>query len=392
MKKTTTILAIFLLVTAVCRGQGQTGDSDLIRVDVTKKNYPTKKLILQDFMDVEYIVLETNDEFVCQGEVLAIGKELLLIRNRIDDGDIFIFDRKGKGVRKINRKGQGSEEYTYNNQVVLDEDNGEIFVDDYYRKIQVYDLYGKFKRTIKKKEGVRYSDLRNYDRDHLIGWLDSFGEEERKPSFYIISKQDGSMADEIEIPFKEVKETTFRKYDAETKIMHTTEFSVTKYSTIIHCLDHFILAEPSSDTLYRYLPGHSLIPYMARTPSIQSMKPEVFLLPGIFTDRYFFMIIFTKREGDSFPLFSQLFSHLVYDRQENALFNYVVFNDDRTDRRSVTMREKTISDEVAFYQKFEAHELVESYEKGELKGKLKEIASKLDEEDNAVIMLVKYKK
>jgi len=39
-----------------------------------------------------------------------------------------------------------------------------------------------------------------------------------------------------------------------------------------------------------------------------------------------------------------------------------------------------------------AHELVEAYEKGQLKGKLKEIAATLDEESNPVIMLAKYKK
>lgn len=35
--------------------------------------------------------------------------------------------------------------------------------------------------------------------------------------------------------------------------------------------------------------------------------------------------------------------------------------------------------------------LIENLKKGYLKGKLKEVASKLHEEDNKVIMLVKYK-
>jgi len=37
-------------------------------------------------------------------------------------------------------------------------------------------------------------------------------------------------------------------------------------------------------------------------------------------------------------------------------------------------------------------QLVEAHKKGLLKGKLKEIAATLDEEDNPVIMLVKHKK
>ena len=56
------------------------------------------------------------------------------------------------------------------------------------------------------------------------------------------------------------------------------------------------------------------------------------------------------------------------------------------------MSQPTINDEIAFWQKIEAHELVEAYGKGELKGKLKDIAAGLDMEDNPVIMLVKYKK
>ena len=40
----------------------------------------------------------------------------------------------------------------------------------------------------------------------------------------------------------------------------------------------------------------------------------------------------------------------------------------------------------------EAHELVDAYGKGQLKGQLKEIAAGMDAEDNPVILLAKYKK
>ena len=56
------------------------------------------------------------------------------------------------------------------------------------------------------------------------------------------------------------------------------------------------------------------------------------------------------------------------------------------------MSKKTFNNEIIFQHKYEADDLVEALEKGELKGKLKEVAAKLKEEDNPVIMLVKYKK
>ena len=60
MKNVSIFLVIFLL-TAGCGGNKQTND-DFIIVDVTA-SYPKKELKLHDFMDVEYIALETGDEF-----------------------------------------------------------------------------------------------------------------------------------------------------------------------------------------------------------------------------------------------------------------------------------------------------------------------------------------
>lgn len=104
MKNQNLILVFILLVVAGCEKNKQQAD-DLITVDVTT-SYPKKELVLQDFMDVEYIALETTDQFLTQGLVRDVGKEFLLATNRNNDGDIFLFDRKnGKGVRKINRQG-----------------------------------------------------------------------------------------------------------------------------------------------------------------------------------------------------------------------------------------------------------------------------------------------
>ena len=58
MKSVNSILIMLLLVVAGC-GESKPPTDDLITVDVTA-NYPKKELILQDFMDVEYIPLERS--------------------------------------------------------------------------------------------------------------------------------------------------------------------------------------------------------------------------------------------------------------------------------------------------------------------------------------------
>lgn len=122
MERIRLMLGIILSVVMVgCKGERQSA-ATLLTVDVNV-NYPEKELILQDFMDVEYVPLETTDEFITQGVVEAIGKNIIVVRNRMKDGNIFIFNRNGKGLRRINRLGQSDEEYSNIPGVVLDEDN-----------------------------------------------------------------------------------------------------------------------------------------------------------------------------------------------------------------------------------------------------------------------------
>ena len=194
MKWIITISAILLFALAGC-GKDKQSTNELITVDVTK-NYPEKELTLQDFMDVEYIPLETNDEFVTQGKVMAIGAEVILITNWANDGNLFVFDRKtGKALKKINRKGQGGEEYVGITEVVLDEANKEIFVIAYTgSKISVYDLDGNFKRSFKAVGTESHINTFNYDRDNLISYVPDNSLENPSnaiPPYYLIfSKQE----------------------------------------------------------------------------------------------------------------------------------------------------------------------------------------------------------
>ena len=388
MKKVNAISVIILFVMAGCGGQRQSGDDDFITVDVTKTNYPKKELILQDFMDVEYIVLETKNDFINQGFVQDIGKEIILVRNYNDDGDIFIYDRYGKALRKVNRKGQGSEEYLNILGITLDEDNNEMFVNDHYtRRILVYDLYGKFKRSFKQKERGEsfYVNIFNYNNDNLICY-DAYDEE---IAFVLISKQDGSITKEIKIPFTEKKLLEQQLIDEE----NIFTVGPGPYRTIIPYYNgNWILSENSSDTIYTFLPDYSLRPFIVRTPPIQSMDPEIFLNLRLLSDRYYFMEtiknVYDFNTNNGFPR-----TFMVYDKQEEALFNYTVYNDDFSPPKEIYMSmTKPVNHEIDSWYPLEAYQLVWAYRNGDLKDKLKEIAAGLKEDDNPVIMLIKHKK
>jgi hypothetical protein len=310
-----------------------------------------------------------------------------VVTNRINDGNIFIFDRNGKALRKINRFGQGGEEYSYSTEIILDEDNGEMFVADApAREILVYDLYGSFKRSFKFEDTGYYRFIYNYDRDNLICYKSYSPIDTEQACHLIISKKDGSVTREIKIPFKEVK-TPIMIVNVEGNELHITfEF----YLTVLH-EGNWVLTHTSSDTVYRYLPDGHIIPFIVRTPSVHSMDPEVFLFPGVLADRYYFMQIL-KKEFDIERMKGSPQINLVYDRQEKAIFESTVYNGDYSDKKQVHMNSEPVNSEIAILQSLEAPDLVEAYGNGQLKGQLAEIAAGLDEESNPVIMLIKHRK
>ena len=391
MKRSTTISAaiLFVMFGFIGCNQSKPQSEGLIIVDVTNTDYPIKELILQDFMDVEYIALETNDDFINQGFVQSIGQKIIVVKNGINDGDIFIYKRKtGEAIRKFNHKGQGAEEYVAISGIVLDEDKYEMFVtDNVSRRMLVYNLDGKYLRSFKFQKNAMYKKIYNFDKQNLICY--DFSSSNEGQSFAIISKQDGSITQEIQIPFEEIKTIYIFLRDEANDMTYGAAPYI--YPIIPVPNNNWILVEPSSDTIYSYSSEYEMKPFLTRVPSIQSMNPEVFLLPSVVTDRYCFMEIVKKEysfsTGKGFPS-----TFLMYDRQEKSIFRYTVNNADYSYKNIVNMVLSPESSEVAFYHKIEPSGLVDSYKKGELKGKLKEIASKLDPEDNPVIMLIKHKK
>jgi hypothetical protein len=409
MKKVNIILVISLFVMAGCGGESKQSSDDFLTVDVTA-SYPKKELILQDFLDVEYIPLETNDEFITSTFIQTIGKDIIIVKNfvrRGSEGDIFVFNRNGIALRKINRLGQGGEEYIRIQNILLDEELGEMFVNDiFFRKIFVYDLFGNFKRRFNHIEGtspsiagdylenIFYDQVVNFDQNNLIihdGVVE--WDESKRSRFLIISKEDGSVTKEIQILYKEKKTTIIIVRNANGEIIFVEG---ARNKELIPYRDSWILVEPSSDTIYSYSADHSMRPFIVRTPSIQSMDPEVFLFPGVLTERYYFLQTVKKEAdvvaGTAFPRID-----LVYDRQEKAIYESTVYNADFTNKKPINMvygNDIALinNNEIAFVQRLEAFDLVEAYGKGELKGRLKDIAAELDEESNPVIMLAKYKK
>ena len=96
---------------------------------------------------------------------------------------------------------------------------------------------------------------------------------------------------------------------------------------------------------------------------------------------------FDFSKGNGFPT-----TDLMYDKEEDSFFEPVIFNADYINKQEVNVTENVGNGDVATYQNLAADRLVEAYADNKLKSPLKEIAEKLNEESNPVVMLIKYKK
>ena len=379
-------------------GDGKQKEPDgLITVDVSK-SYPKKELILQDLFDIEYVPLETTDEMLTEGHIQYIGDNYMIFKNlgRMA-GEIFIFDRQGKAVRKINRLGQSGEEYLNILGVDYDEQADELFVNSHYSdKVFVYDSEGNYKRSFDYLDGTLYDPIKILDEERLIAYDDYFEYDkvpEKRDCYLILSREDGRLLEKIHIPYEEKKSLIIMRRDLNGKL--TGNWGI-RNTLMPPYQDGWLLIEPSADTIYTYSASRGLMPLIVRTPSVQGMDPEVFLFPTIFTDRYVFMQAVER--SFNFGVDKDVpRTNLIYDKTEQTAYEGEVINRDFEGMPvNLWFAHRVImefnDDEIAFATRLEAPDLVEAYNDGKLRGPLKEIASSLDEEDNPVILIAKYKK
>ena len=172
--------------------QSKQSASQLPVIDITK-DYPKKKLILQEIATTEYIPLETSDKVLLDGVATlhCSFTENYITTYNAQEGQIFVFDRKGKICHTFNHKGGSGEEYNYPLQLRLDEKAKELFLVDVSNKIRVYSIDGKYKRTLSIPENVRIEIMYNCDDQNLLCYdsymLDNQGKHPNARPYLLVS-------------------------------------------------------------------------------------------------------------------------------------------------------------------------------------------------------------
>jgi hypothetical protein len=349
---------------------------NVIRVDVNVNvdEYPEKAGFENKNVLMKLVPLETNDQFLCAGELEVFTDSIIIYRNpSYKGGDILIFDGQGKALRKLS-PGQSGTEYKAASKVVYDDNNKEIFVNDSYsRKIKVYGLDGEFKRALPYQGEVGYHEVLNYDNESLL----CYTHEDIKNPLFLISRQTGEKLQDIVIPYR--KRLTINQRLPDGSIAITT-------NVLLKAHDGIIISEPSSDTIYHLSYKNTVLqPILYRTPSIQTMDVPVFVLPITKIGSSLFVRII-KKENEH----ARIFAFLMCDYTDGGIYQCI-----RTGLPiSYGVHFFVIHEtkQNVFLNPIPADYLRERYVAGKLTGDAKEIASRLKDDDNPVMAIFTVQK
>lgn len=368
------------------------GDGDLPVFDFSK-NYPEKRLCLQEIAEIEYVPLETTDEILLGGSsVLSAVTDNYILIHEERLGDIFLFDRKtGKIVSHFNHKGQSGREYNWiKNGTVLDEEKGEIYVCSQY--IQVYSLTGEYKRTLKISWALADLKVYNFDAESLLIYYGtvidpSFEKKTKKDPYRLVSKVDGSVVDTLPLHFeKRYSNAIAQKLDGNMWRPLFIGYPQNNYFG-----KDLMIADISSDTLYRLSPEKGLLPLLKRKPSTHDMDPRAIWIPLVTTDKFFYFGTFVldfNSKGGPIPTY-------MYDFETGAFYK-VPIKDAEYDTRSWRAEMWTPNASPAI-RKNEVAELIqvsdmlEANQGKRLAGNGTAVVSKLLEDDNPVVRIIKFK-
>ena len=122
-------------------------------------------------LSIDYIPLETTDDCLIGDEFSLIVASQDIFVHHFLEKKIYRFDKTGKFLNPIGKRGQGPGEYNDVFGIYADDVSQECFIlEPYSNRINVYDYNGMFKRTINVKSApnrmIKFDD--NYILNHIL--------------------------------------------------------------------------------------------------------------------------------------------------------------------------------------------------------------------------------
>ncbi len=386
MRKLTFIFLSLLLLLVGCNNKKNSKEQSqqveqkegIPTIDVNK-NYPQKEFLLQNIADVEYIPLETKEASLINEKAhITLGENKIVVYDP-KHGTILFFDKKGKFLHQFNHKGQGAREYIYISNIIVDETNNEIFVvDNSYRKnsIKIYTLKGKYKRTLNITKFNIYK-LINFNKNNFLFHKDLslkfYGLKDKtlyKPNYIaLLNKKESKIDSIIPLPSKM----------GVTALCYVNGMDAKYYAPEVYLKtpQGIVINDITCDTIFMLDNQLQLLPLIQRTPRVSAKDEPLKMLSidGITKDNLYVKVALRKH---GMPTTTYKIRKL-----DHQIIEYTLKNTDIKDDKMFTNLKE--------YKLMWVDDLKDLLEKKKLKGKLKNIVEKLEEDANPILMKVTLK-
>ncbi|MDL2244136.1 6-bladed beta-propeller [Parabacteroides sp. OttesenSCG-928-J18] len=371
------------------------GEKDVISIDISK-DYSAKEIDLREIADVSYVRFERSNESLFGGFVACITDQTIVIySHRTYDYLFFTYD--GKLKSKFNRRGNGPEEYIAATSAVYDEAKNELFVlDASKKKLFVYSSVGECKRVFSLPSDASLGVLFDCDENSLLLYdsaknnfrirniqaeakgsekVESIGNSFEHP-FCRISKQNGHVMEYILVP---------ENFDITLGVIESSIGIVpARKNNIINYRDGFLLYHQETDTMFYYRKDQPLEPVFARSPSMSDQQQTY---------------LNTLFEGGCYEFIQTIslqlpfkFNQLVRDKRDGSIYQQKIVFDEFQDEIAFTpsVITTTRNAQVGVLQ-YDVVTLKDALDEGKLNGRLKEIVQDMDEEENDLLFLLRFK-
>lgn len=261
----------------------------------------------------------------------------------------------------------------------------------------VFNFDGTRKRILNLPQSVWPGVFRNYDADHFFYYnIRNFAnpEEEDKyleEPYFLISKKNGEVK-----PLHVVLKKRFLNSIVKTEKTDGGWYvasGVTFYtSPVIKNGNKVVIADWAGDTIF-YLEKNVLKPLLAKSPSALTVDPPVLFSVYMKTNRYTFMASAVMDPNLYYKGNQQIPAlDFMYDHFTGEICSPRIVNKDYDSERGAYL-DTYLCELPENYgaASFPVSYLKVALQKGQLSGKLKEIALQVQEDDNPVLMLVKFK-
>ncbi|MDR2811088.1 MAG: 6-bladed beta-propeller [Tannerellaceae bacterium] len=380
-------------------------ENGMIEIEVGQ-TYPEKEIHLKEVAEISYVKLDASaDDYLLDGSVVGISDKTIVAFNRKTNVFLF-FSIDGKPLSHFNHQGGGPEDYVVVSSVLFDENAKELYVNDVAKKkLLVYSPDGSFKRTLPLPANSSVGRFFNFDNNSLLLYdgmkraRSIFAAGNKEPEvasdgdsytypFVRISKETGDVVEYIPVPEDFDIVLGIRLNDAETAGI-TNNIIPGRTMPIGYYRDGFLLYNQETDTVFYYAKNHALAPAFVRTPPIREMSPITYLNMLFEAGNYEFIQTHTLIKVLPGPLKT---TYLARDKRDGAIYTQKIVFDDYHDADVILKPDMLLfSDGRTGFLQYPVDQLKEALADNKLNGKLRTITEGLADEDNDLLVLLKFK-